>query len=126
MTCRHWLAALALSALPMAADGAKVSDRAATWDPARIVPLAEGVSLPKPQELEARGALAIIDTGRTWGPTLGGERPQGWLSDAGLGLRFGNSRSGLGSVVHVDFSSALDPIPGSDRFQVVFETKQGF
>jgi len=72
------------------------------------------------------GAVAFFDTGRTWGPTLGGERPQGWLSDAGLGLRFGNSRSGLGSVVHVDFSYALDPIPGKNRFQIVVETKQGF
>ena len=72
------------------------------------------------------GAVAFFDTGRTWGPTLGGERPEGWLSDAGLGLRFGNSRSGLGSVVHVDFSYALDPIPGENRFQIVVETKHGF
>ncbi|HSF77574.1 MAG TPA: hypothetical protein VLA38_03065, partial [Steroidobacteraceae bacterium] len=59
MTNRHWLAALVLaaSALPMAADGARVSDRAAPWDPARIVPLAEGASLPTPEELEARGAV---------------------------------------------------------------------
>jgi hypothetical protein len=72
------------------------------------------------------GAAAFFDTGRTWGPTLGGERPEGWLSDAGLGLRFGNSRSGLGSVVHVDFSYALDPVPGKSRFQVVIETKREF
>jgi len=29
-------------------------------------------------------------------------------------------------VVHVDFSYALDPIPGKDRLQIVVETKQGF
>jgi hypothetical protein len=72
------------------------------------------------------GAVAFFDTGRTWGPTLGGERPAGWLSDAGLGLRFGNSRSGLGSVVHVDLAYALDPVPGQSRFQIVVETKTGF
>ena len=72
------------------------------------------------------GAAAFLDTGRTWGPTLGGERPDGWLSDVGVGLRLGNSRSGLGSVIHVDFSYALDPIPGRDRFQITVETKKGF
>ncbi len=68
----------------------------------------------------------FFDTGRTWGPTLSGEPPRGWLSDVGLGLRIGNSRSGLGSVVHVDFSYALDAIPGKDRFQVTVETKRSF
>jgi hypothetical protein len=72
------------------------------------------------------GAVAFFDSGRTWGPTLSGEPPAGWLSDVGLGLRFGNSRSGLGSVVHVDFSYALNAIPGKDRFQVTVETKRGF
>lgn len=42
------------------------------------------------------------------------------------GLRLGNSRSGLGSVVHVDFSYALDAVPGEDRFQITIETRQGF
>jgi hemolysin activation/secretion protein len=72
------------------------------------------------------GAAAFFDSGRTWGPTLGGERPEGWLSDIGVGLRLGNSRSGLGSVVHVDFSYALDPVPGEDRFRITVETKRGF
>lgn len=72
------------------------------------------------------GGALFFDTGRTWGPTLGGERPAGWLSDVGLGLRLGNSRSGLGSVIHVDFSYALDPVPGRDRFQITVETKHGF
>jgi len=26
----------------------------------------------------------------------------------------------------VDFSYALDPIPGKDRFQIIVETKHGF
>jgi hypothetical protein len=72
------------------------------------------------------GGAVFFDTGRTWGPTLGGEPPRGWLSDAGLGLRLGNSRSGLGSVVHVDFSYALNAIPGQDRFQITVETQREF
>ena len=72
------------------------------------------------------GAAAFFDTGRTWGPTLGGERPEGWLSDVGLGLRLGNSRSGLSSVIHVDFTYALDPIPGKDRFSITVDTRRGF
>lgn len=72
------------------------------------------------------GGAVFFDTGRTWGPTLGGERPEGWLSDVGLGLRLGNSRSGLGSVVHIDFSYALDPIPGKDRFQITVQTSREF
>jgi hypothetical protein len=72
------------------------------------------------------GAAAFFDSGRTWGPTLGGEPPMGWLSDVGLGLRLGNSRSGLGSVVHIDFAYALNGIPGKDRFQITVETKRGF
>jgi len=72
------------------------------------------------------GAVVFFDTGRTWGPTLGGEAPAGWLSDAGFGLRFGNSRSGLGSVVHVDFSYALNAVPGRSRFQITVQTSKGF
>lgn len=72
------------------------------------------------------GGAAFLDSGRTWGPTLGGEPSRGWLSNVGVGLRLGNSRSGLGSVIHVDFTYALDPVPGEDRFQVFVETKQGF
>ena len=72
------------------------------------------------------GGAVFLDTGRTWGPTLGGQPSLGWLSNVGVGLRLGNSRSGLGSVIHVDFTYALDPVPGEDRFQVFVETKQGF
>ena len=72
------------------------------------------------------GAAAFLDSGRTWGPTLGGDRPAGWLNDVGIGLRLGNSRSGLGSMVHVDLVYTLDPVPGRDRFNIVVETRRGF
>jgi hypothetical protein len=72
------------------------------------------------------GAAVFLDSGRTWGSTLGGQPSRGWLSNVGVGLRLGNSRSGLGSVVHVDFSYALDAVPGEDRFQITVETRQGY
>jgi len=72
------------------------------------------------------GGAVFFDTGRTWGPTLGGEPPRGWLSDVGLGLRLGNSRSGLGSTIHVDFTYALNAVPGEDRFTITVDTKRGF
>lgn len=72
------------------------------------------------------GGAVFYDGGRTWGATLGGQPPESWLSNVGFGLRLGTSRSGLGSVLHVDFTYALDPVPGRDRFQVTVETRQGF
>lgn len=72
------------------------------------------------------GGAVFFDTGRTWGPTLGGQPSLGWLSNVGAGLRLGNSRSGLGSVIHVDFTYTLDPVPGEDRFRVFIESKRGF
>jgi hypothetical protein len=72
------------------------------------------------------GGAAFFDTGRTWGPTLSGEPPRGWLSDVGLGLRLGNSRSGLASTIHVDFTYALNAVPGEDRFTISVDTKRGF
>jgi hemolysin activation/secretion protein len=72
------------------------------------------------------GAAAFADSGRTWGPTPSGEPPLGWLSNVGVGLRLGNSRSGLNSMVHIDFTYTLDEVPGEDRFQVTVETKSSF
>ncbi len=72
------------------------------------------------------GGAAFFDAGRTWGPTGLGLSNQGLLKDVGLGLRIGNSRSGAGSVIHVDLSYALDTVPFNDRFQVTITTKRNF
>ena len=52
------------------------------------------------------GAAAFADAGRTWGRDVAGETPLGWLSDVGIGLRIGNTRTGLGNVLHVDHRGA--------------------
>jgi hypothetical protein len=72
------------------------------------------------------GGAAFFDAGRTWGQDLTGATPLGLLKDVGVGLRFGNVRSGLGNVLHVDFSYALDAPLGVKKYQVTVETKQRF
>jgi len=71
------------------------------------------------------GAAAFYDVGRTWGgdPL---SAPQGWLQDVGVGLRLANSRSALGSVVHVDLAFPLDGDPSIDSVQWLLSTKASF
>ena len=72
------------------------------------------------------GGAVFFDAGRTWGRDLTGAAPLGLLKDLGLGLRFGNNRSGLGNVLHIDFSYALDAPPGVKTVQVTVQTTQKF
>jgi hypothetical protein len=72
------------------------------------------------------GAAAFADAGRTWGQDVAGEQPLGWLSDVGVGLRIGNSRSGLGNVLHIDVAVPLVRQPGIDSVQFLVETRQSF
>lgn len=72
------------------------------------------------------GGALFFDAGRTWGQSFTGAEPLGVLKDVGLGLRFGNARSGLGSVLHIDFAWALDAPPGEKDFQVLINTKASF
>ncbi len=73
------------------------------------------------------GAAGFVDVGRCWfggDPRSGNER--GWLADAGVGLRFAPSRTGLGNVVHVDL--ALPLVRGRDihSVEVVVSTQATF
>jgi len=72
------------------------------------------------------GAAVFADAGRTWGHDVAGEPPLGWLADAGLGLRIGNARSGLGNVLHVDLAVPLVSQPGIDSVQLLVETRHSF
>ncbi len=71
------------------------------------------------------GGAAFFDLGRTWNddPFAGN---QGWLRDAGFGLRLSSSRSGLGSVVHVDVAFPLDGDPSIEEVQWLVTTKNTF
>jgi outer membrane protein assembly factor BamA len=79
-----------------------------------------------PFRLVRFGTATFFDVGRTWGRSFVGTEPYGLLKDVGFGLRFGNVRSGLGNVLHVDFSYALDAEPGVKRFEVTVETRSRF
>ena len=64
--------------------------------------------------------------GRTWGSGVIGNSDPGLLRDVGFGLRLGNTRTGLGNVVHVDFAFPLTNSPGAQRFQFLVQTMQSF
>jgi hypothetical protein len=71
------------------------------------------------------GAAVFYDLGRTWGgdPL---SAPQGWLQDVGFGLRLANSRSALGSVVHLDLAFPLGGDPSIQSVQWLVSTKASF
>jgi hypothetical protein len=55
-----------------------------------------------------------------------GDSAQGLLRDAGVGLRLGNSRSGLGTVVHVDAAFPMDGDKSIKKVQFIVEAKRSF
>ncbi|HLN48239.1 MAG TPA: BamA/TamA family outer membrane protein [Steroidobacteraceae bacterium] len=79
-----------------------------------------------PFRLVRVGAAAFADVGRTWGSGVVGNSDPGLLRDVGLGLRLGNTRSGLGNVVHVDFAFPLGNTAGIKKFQFLVQTFQSF
>ena len=79
-----------------------------------------------PFRLVRVGAAVFTDVGRTWGSGVIGNSDPGLLRDVGFGLRLGNTRTGLGNVVHVDFAFPLTNSPGAQRFQFLVQTMQRF
>jgi outer membrane protein assembly factor BamA len=72
------------------------------------------------------GAAVFFDAGRTWGDDGLGTPNFGWLKDAGIGLRLGNSRLSLGNVIHIDLAFPLDGPKEIDRVQLVVEARRAF
>lgn len=72
------------------------------------------------------GGAAFFDIGRTWGESPVSTPSRGLLKDVGIGLRFGNSRSGLGNIIHVDLAFPLDGDSTIDDVQILLETKERF
>jgi outer membrane protein assembly factor BamA len=79
-----------------------------------------------PFRLVRVGGAIFADMGRTWGSGVIGNSDPGMLRDVGFGLRLGNTRSGLGNVLHIDFAFPLNNIPRIQRFQVLVQTMQSF
>jgi hypothetical protein len=79
-----------------------------------------------PLRLFRVGAAAFMDVGRTWGTAPLAVPGLGILRDLGFGLRLGNSRSGLGNVIHVDLAFPLDGDATIHRVQILVVTKATF
>jgi hypothetical protein len=79
-----------------------------------------------PLRLFRVGAAVFFDMGRTWGRAPLAAPGYGWLRDVGFGLRFGNARTGLGNVIHVDLAFPLDARGNISRLQFLVQTEQQF
>jgi hypothetical protein len=79
-----------------------------------------------PFRLVRVGAAVFADVGRTWGSGVIGNSDPGLLKDVGFGLRLGNTRSGLGNVLHIDFAFPLTDVAGIQKFQFLVQTMQSF
>jgi hypothetical protein len=72
------------------------------------------------------GAAVFFDAGRVWGTAPLSQPSLGLLEDAGFGLRFGNARSGLGNVVHVDLAFPFHATGGISHVQFLVQTEVRF
>jgi hypothetical protein len=72
------------------------------------------------------GGAIFFDMGRTWGQPPLAQPSLGLLKDAGFGLRFGNARTALGNVIHVDLAFPLNNISGINKVQFLVSTQQSF
>jgi hypothetical protein len=72
------------------------------------------------------GGAVFFDAGRVWGAAPLAAPNTGLLKDVGFGLRFGNARTSLGNVVHVDLAFPLNVAPGISRVQFLVQTEATF
>jgi len=72
------------------------------------------------------GGAIFADAGGSLGDNPYGSQPRGVLTDVGIGLRLGNSRTGLGNVLHVDLAFPLNGDRSISNMQLVIETKSSF
>jgi hypothetical protein len=72
------------------------------------------------------GGAIFYDMGRTWGSAPLAQPSLGLLKDAGFGLRFGNARSGLGNIIHVDLAFPFDGGSGISKVQFLVQTQATF
>ena len=79
-----------------------------------------------PFRLARFGAAVFGDVGRTWGNGTVGNSDPGTLSDLGFGMRFGNTRSGLGNVLHIDLAFPLSGDRNISKMQFIVQTKASY
>ena len=59
-------------------------------------------------------------------PGVIGNSDPGTLKDVGLGMRFGNTRSGLGNVLHIDLAFPLSGDHNISKVQFLVQTKANY
>lgn len=79
-----------------------------------------------PFRLAYIGAAVFFDAGRVWSTGGDGQDELGTLSNLGLGLRISSSRSGFGSVLHMDLAFPLAGDPSIERVQFLVSTRESF
>lgn len=72
------------------------------------------------------GGAVFFDVGRTWGDGPLAASDNQLLKDVGVGLRLGNTRSGLGRMIHVDVAVPLNDNDGIDSVQLLISTRTNF
>lgn len=72
------------------------------------------------------GGAVFFDVGRMWGGDEAETGAQDWLADAGIGLRIGNARSGLGNVLHVDLAFPLTGASDISSMQLLLKAQKSF
>jgi outer membrane protein assembly factor BamA len=72
------------------------------------------------------GGAVFFDIGRTAGANPIGAPQLGWLKDAGVGLRLGNSHSSLGNVIHIDLATPIGAARDISRLQLLVGTEATF
>ena len=81
----------------------------------------------RPFHLVQVGAAVFFDAGRSWFADGRGDGPGGGvLTDVGIGLRLGHTRSGRGSMIHLDLAFPLDGDRSIASPQWLISSKQSF
>ncbi|NNF61973.1 MAG: hypothetical protein HKN06_11685 [Gammaproteobacteria bacterium] len=79
-----------------------------------------------PLRLFRVGAAVFVDAGRVWGRSAVSGPGQGWLADAGFGLRLSPTRGGFGKVLHIDIAFPLNGDDSIDSVQLLLEGRRSF
>lgn len=72
------------------------------------------------------GGAVFFDAGRSFGDSPLGDSSDGWLKNAGFGLRLVPTRGGTNKIVHIDLAFPLDGDDSIDDVQFLIEAKSSF
>jgi hypothetical protein len=72
------------------------------------------------------GGAVFVDVGRAWGGEALNTATPGWLANAGLGMRFVNTRAAFANVLHLDVAVPWRAAPTVKRVQWSLNTRVSF